>query len=292
VKVLIPSYNRYSHHARRALSHAGTLVARMHHPFVDTGHLLVGVIETRGSIGCQILIDLALDAEQTADYLQTLAPRLENPPDDTRNADDLNAALAYAADESAWLGHHYVGTEHLLLGITRGGVGNARELLRQFNVSAEQVRRRVRHALSDGARELDLQAAKRSARLSELSRRIITAAEQMAVALDHPTVGLGHLLLVMLMEERSPISALLRESGLDESRLREGLDAGESSMLVSIEVVLDQALDQAESLGSHYTGTEHLLLTMTADDAGRDLLHTYGLNPDAIRAQVKGRLSP
>jgi ATP-dependent Clp protease ATP-binding subunit ClpA len=290
VNLLVPSYNRYSHHARRALSHAGTLVIRLHHPFTDTGHLLVGVMETRGSVGCQILHDLELNAEIAADYLQSLLPTLQPPPEEARNADELNTALAYAADESAWLGHHYVGTEHLLLGITRTNVGNAREVLRYLNISPEQVRRRVRRALSDGARELDLQSAKRNARLTELSRRAITAAEQMAVSLDHPTVGLGHLLLVMLLEERSPISALLREEGLDEGRLREDLDAAAVPLLVSIEVVLDRALDQAESLGSHYTGTEHLLLTLTADETGRRLLIEQGMNPETIRGRVKTQL--
>lgn len=290
MKVLVPSYNRYSHHARRALTHAGTLVTRLRHPFIDTGHLLVGVMETHGSIGCQILQDLEMDAHTAADYLQTLAPTLEFPSEEIFNADELNAALAYAADESAWLGHHYVGTEHLLLGITRTNVGNARELLRHLNVSPEQVRRRVRRALSDGARELDLQSAKRTARLTELSRRAITAAELMAVSLDHLTVGLGHLLLVMLLEERSPISALLREQGLDETLLRQDLDAGDAAMLVSVEVVLDRALDQAESLGSHYTGTEHLLLTLAVDEMGRRLLIEQGLNPEVIRQRVKAQL--
>jgi ATP-dependent Clp protease ATP-binding subunit ClpA len=290
VKVLVPSYNRYSHHARRALSHAGALVVRLHHPLTDTGHLLVGVMETRGSIGYQILHDLELNAPAAIEYLKKLAPQIPAPPEEPPNADDLNAALAYAADESAWLGHHYIGTEHLLLGITRGGVGNARELLRYLKISPEQVRRRVRRALDGGAKELDLQAAKRSARLSELSRRAITAAEQLSVSMDHQSVGLGHLLLVMLMEERSPISALLRESGLDENQLRAGLDKAEAPLLVSIEVVLDRALDQAESLGSHYTGTEHLLLTLAADENGQALLRSQAIDPESVRQRIRQRL--
>lgn len=290
VKPLIPSYNRYSHHARRALTHAQMLVTRLRHPFADTGHLLVGVMETRGSVGFQVMGDLNLQAETAARYLQTLSPTLEEAPQEVRNAADLNTALAYAADEAAWFGHHYVGTEHLLLGITRTNVGNARELLRHLDVSQEQIRRRVRRALSDGARELDLQAAKRNARLTELSRRAIIAAEQSAVALDHPTVGLGHLLLVMLLEERSPTSTLLREAGLDESALRRKLTEADPTLLVSIEVVLDRALDQAERLGSHYTGTEHLLLTMAADEQGTGLIQTFGVNVSALRERIVAHL--
>lgn len=290
MKPLIPSYNRYSHHARRALTHAQTLVIRLRHPFADTGHLLVGVMETRGSVGFQIMGDLNVEAEAAAQYLQTLAPALDEAPSEVQNAPDLNTALAYAADEAAWFGHHYVGTEHLLLGITRTNVGNARELLRYLDISQEQIRRRVRRALSDGARELDLQAAKRNARLTELSRRAITAAEQSAVALDHPTVGLGHLLLVMLLEERSPTSAMLREAGLDEKTLRHKLAEADPAMLVSIEVVLNRALDQAERLGSHYTGTEHLLLTLAADEQGKALLQPFGVNPSALRERIIAHL--
>jgi ATP-dependent Clp protease ATP-binding subunit ClpA len=261
----------------------------LRHPFADTGHLLVGVLLTRGSIGSQILQELITDPATAESHLRSLSPSLEHLPPEVRNADELNAALAMAADESTWLGHHYVGTEHLLLGITRTNVGNARALLSFMDISPEQVRRRVRRALSDGARELDLQFAKRNAHLTELSRRVITAAEQMAVSLDHQTVGLGHLLLVLLQEERSPTSALLRAGGLDEAQLRHELqDMPES--FVSIEVVLDRALDQAQSMGSHYTGTEHLLLTLAADKDGSALLARFNLSPDDLRHRVKAQL--
>ncbi len=287
MKPLIPSYNRYSHHARRALTHAGLLVTRLRHPFADTGHLLVGVMQTRGSIGSQILQDMHLDIEEAIGYLRTLSPTLVRAPDDIRYADEFNAALAFAADESTWLGIHYIGTEHLLLGITRANIGNARILLNHLGASPEVVRRRVRHVVNDGARELDLQFAKRFARLTELSRRTITAAEQLAVTLDHPTVGLGHLLLVMLLEERSPISVLLHESGLDDTALRNRLDEGDAALLVSIEPVLNRALDQAESLGSHYTGTEHLLLTLAADEQGSNLLTVLGIDSVALVERVR-----
>jgi ATP-dependent Clp protease ATP-binding subunit ClpA len=207
---------------------------------------------------------------------------MERSPDEVFNADELNVALALASDESAWFGHHYIGTGHLLLGITRMNVGNARALLRSLDVSPELIRRHVRNALSDGITEPDLQLAKRNARLSELSRRVINAAEQLAVTLDHPTVGLGHLLLMLLLEERSSISALLR-GRLDETRLRHELESGDPALLAPLETVLDRVLDTAQSMGSHYTGTEHLLLTLIADENGVALLRRYGLDPDALR---------
>jgi ATP-dependent Clp protease ATP-binding subunit ClpA len=244
---------------------------------------------TRGSLGCQILQDLDLTPQLIEQALKALSPSLPKPPEEVLNADELNVALSLAADESAWFGHHYIGTGHLLLGITRMNVGNARALLRNLDISLELIRRYVRNALSDGISEPDLQLAKRNARLSELSRRVINAAEQLAVTLDHPTIGLGHLLLVLLLEERSSISGLLRSAGLDESRLRHDLDTGDPVLIASLEPVLDHVLDTAQRMGSHYTGTEHLLLTLIADENGTALLRRYGIKPASLRHHLESQ---
>src|SRR5262245_31074730 len=124
------------------------------------------------------------------------------------------------------------------------------------------------------------QYSRRSVRLSELSRRVISAAEQMAAAFHHPTIGLGHLLLALLLETRSPASALLHESGLNEMRLRNGLLKRDPLALINAENVLSQALSEISD--SHYIGTEHLLLALVLDVEGSTLLIAYGINLDDI----------
>ena len=71
-----------------------------------------------------------------------------------------------------------MGTEHLLLALARSREGGAPDLLRTLTISPDQIRRRVRLLLNDGVTELSLEAAKRAARLSELSRRVLNAARQ------------------------------------------------------------------------------------------------------------------
>jgi ATP-dependent Clp protease ATP-binding subunit ClpA len=286
----MPSYNRYSHHARRALSHTRALVTRFRHPMMDTAHLLVGVLLTKGSVGAQVLLEMDINPDHALRFLKTLYPRVDLPDDEIDQTAELDEALALATDEANWLGHHYVGTEHFLLGITRTNAGNASALLHAVNVSPEHVRYRARQALKEGPTEPDLQLAKRNARLTELSRRIITAAEQLAVTLDHQVVGLGHLLVVLLHEERSSTYRMLQESGLDDARLREGLKAEDSVLLLSIEGILNIALDRAESMGSHYTGTEHLLLTLLLDPSGISAMEYYGADTHDLRVRLEGKL--
>jgi ATP-dependent Clp protease ATP-binding subunit ClpC len=286
----MPSFNRYSHHARRALSHTRALVSRFRHPMMDTAHLLVGVLLTKGSVGAQVLLELDINPENAQRFLKTFYPRVDLPAEEIDQTGELDEALALATDEANWLGSHYVGTEHFLLGITRTNAGNASALLHSVNVSPEHVRYRARQALKEGPTEPDLQLAKRNAHLTELSRRVITGAEQLAVTLDHPVVGLGHLLVVLLQEERSGTYRMLQESGLDDARLRDGLAAEDSVLLLSLEGILNIALDRAESMGSHYTGTEHLLLTLLLDPSGLSAMEYYGADTHDLRIRLEGKL--
>lgn len=283
----MPSHRLYSHHARRALTHARLLVIRFAHQHMDTGHLLLGVLLTEGSIGCKVLQAMDLDAATAANHLQRLYPAQSIPDENPPSSEALKMTLELAAGEAEWLGHHYIGTEHFLLALTRSNAGEASHLLKLLNTTPEAVRSRVRRVLDQGiTAELELQFAKRRARLSELSRRVINAAEQTAVSMDHPTVGIGHLLLVLLLEKRSSTSTLLLASGLGEARLSQGLARPDPLLLVSIEIVLSKVVDEVERVGSHYTGTDHLLLTLTSDANGRAMLQAYGVDPDALRERL------
>lgn len=260
------------------------------HPRIDTGHLLVGVLLTDGSIGCTVLNELGLQAASAAPHLQRLTLSLEAIPQALVNDAALDVALELAADESVWLGHHYIGTEHLILGMTRTNVGNAGDLLHQLQVSPDLVRRRVRRALNDGLTEMTREQARLSARLSELARRVISAAEQYATASDHPTVGLGHLLIALLNERRGIVPQLIRGTPLTVTQLQHDLDMGDALLLARLDGALDQASELAKDYSNHYVGTEHLVLAMLLDPASQALLERYGVNRIKLKSAVEQQL--
>jgi len=281
--------HRYSHHANRALSHATALARRFQHADIDTAHLLVGVILAQGSIGSDIMIKLDLPPSVAEVYLKRLVLPDDNPPKNLKYHSTLDKALELAADEAHWLGHHYIGTEHFLLGITRTNVGNAIRLLRLVEIPPEQIRRRVRIALREGLTEFSLEVVRQNARLSELSRRVLNAAEQTAVSLDHPAVGLGHLLLALSKERRGVTATILKQSGLSEDKLDDDLQQGHDGLLISIDAAIQQAINQAEKLGSHYVGADHLLLALT-EEAGTTLLQNYNASPDKVNRLLQKHL--
>ena len=64
-------HHRYSHHVRRAISHAATLAQQYQHPRQDTAHLLVGVMLSEGSIGADVIV--GFPAEREAHFDNTVA---------------------------------------------------------------------------------------------------------------------------------------------------------------------------------------------------------------------------
>lgn len=280
---IMVSYQRYSHHARRALSHAEQLARMYQHPRQDTAHLLVGVLLAQGSLGAQVLDDFDLPIPVAQVYLKRLLAGDGESEGSIPVDASLQEALEQAADEAEWLGTHYIGTEHLILGITRTNLGNAIRLLHLLDVTPEQLRRRTRHLIMDGRAEFSLETVRANAKLSELSRRVLNAAEQKAVALDHSAVGLGHLLLALLHERRGVTSVILKQSGLDVDTLNAALQAPQRELLISIELVIGEAINQAEKYGSHYVGADHLLLALSLRDEGVALLRHFSTETEKIK---------
>jgi ATP-dependent Clp protease ATP-binding subunit ClpA len=109
--------------------------------------------------------------------------------------------------------------------------------------------------------------------------------------MGHRYVGLGHLLLVLARERRSICARLLHEAGLDIVALEANLTKTRPATGGLLEDVIDRAVDRAESFGSHYTGTDHLLLTLAQTPRGARLLRRYGADPQVIARQLRQVLS-
>lgn len=288
--------HRFSQNAQRALKRAIALSTYYAHAEVDTDHLFVGILFTEGSLGYQILMELEVSPQQALLELQAQHPSLEtisknNPP---VQSGDLRMALQLTAVESRWLGHHYVGTEHMLLALIRQGSEQIDKLLPRLALSPEQIRGRTRRLLLSGVSEITIEAVRRMARLSELGRRVLNAATQVAQDYGQNGVTPEHLLLVLSRERRSIANRLLAHCGFHveslERRIRllgENLAYGEATL----DRLIDRAVDRAEALGSHYTGTEHLLLAMTLSTEGQELLYSCGVDLACLQERLHGVLS-
>jgi ATP-dependent Clp protease ATP-binding subunit ClpA len=129
-----------------------------------------------------------------------------------------------------------------------------------------------------------------NARYSELVRRVVNAAEQHAQALGHATPGAGHLLAALLHERRGSARMLLTTCGVDVERLHADLSDGHADLLGGAQGALSGALELSTAAGSHYTGTEHLLLALVNLPACAARLTVYGADIDRLTAAVSDQV--
>jgi ATP-dependent Clp protease ATP-binding subunit ClpA len=255
--------------------------------------LFAGILRSEGSVGYQILADMAVDRVFVEEEVRLLHPVQPAENDRLPFSAALREALLYAVAESQWLDHHYVGTEHILLGLVRGGRGEVMALWQSLELSPDQIRGRAKRLLQEGISEITLEMARRMAKLSELGRRVLNAAEQVAHSYQQHSVGPAHLLYVLTRERRSITCRLLPDCDFDVDRFAELVPALPPKSVEAeamLDHLIDRAVDRAEALGSHYTGTEHILLAMTLEPRARDLLTDYGADVDCLQDRLREAL--
>src|SRR5664280_537103 len=142
------SMERFTQRARHVLALAHQEAERTHQGFIGTEHLLLGLLEEDGGVAGRVLRELGLEIERVREMIQ----RVSNPGDFETSkielAPDTQQVLEFAIDEAHKMGHHYIGTEHLLLGLVRSE-GAAMEVLKKLGVTPDQIRRQTRRVLQE-----------------------------------------------------------------------------------------------------------------------------------------------
>jgi ATP-dependent Clp protease ATP-binding subunit ClpC len=112
----------------------------------------VGLIEEEGGVAGRVLREMGLDVERVREMVMRLTVAGEGRfvPDKIELSNETQQVLEDAIDEARRLGHHYIGTEHLLLGLVRAD-GTAVEVLRRLGVTPEDVRRQTRRMLQESS---------------------------------------------------------------------------------------------------------------------------------------------
>ncbi|HOD44508.1 MAG TPA: ATP-dependent Clp protease ATP-binding subunit, partial [Anaerolineaceae bacterium] len=142
---------RFTQRARRVLGLAQQEAERLRQPTINTEHLLLGLMEEDGGVAGRVLRDLGLEPDRVREIVE----RLSGFGQTTGQRIDLSAGvqqvLEFAIEEARRLDHHYIGTEHLLLGLVRSTEGLALEALKKLGITPEQIRRQTRRVMQEGS---------------------------------------------------------------------------------------------------------------------------------------------
>lgn len=142
---------RFTQRARRVLSLAHAEAERARHPLIGTEHLLIGLIEEEGGVAGRVLREMGFEPERVREIVFRLTGEGKNPPGEKIElSNDTQQVLEYAVDEARRMGHHYIGTEHILLGLVRAE-GTAMEALRRLGATPDEIRRQTRRVLQESS---------------------------------------------------------------------------------------------------------------------------------------------
>lgn len=138
-------FEHFTEHARRVLELEGIEAQRMHHDYLGTEHLLLGLIREPAGHGHRALESLGADLAHVREALAKLVD--EGPetfiPDGFHLTERCRHVMELALEEARRLRHGHIGTEHLLLALLGEPDGVAMRVLAELNIAPEAVRDEV-----------------------------------------------------------------------------------------------------------------------------------------------------
>ncbi|GIL15003.1 MAG: ATPase [Chloroflexota bacterium] len=134
-------FDKFTKRARRVLTFAQEEAQRLNHNYIGTEHILLGLIREEEGLAAKVLRDLGLDQTRVRQVIEEIVGRGQAAPGTRLSLTPrTKRVIELAVDEARRMGHHYIGTEHLLLGLIREGDGIAVNVLKSLGVSPDKVR--------------------------------------------------------------------------------------------------------------------------------------------------------
>ncbi len=222
---------RFTQRARRVLSLAHEEAERLHHNYIGTEHLLLGLIREEGGVAGRVLRELGLEPARVKEMVERLTGIGRHSGGRISLAPSTEQVLQFAVEEARRMGHHYIGTEHLLLGLVRQGEGVGIDVLRRLGVSPEQIRRQTRRILQESPSRRSPQKSSSSRRESQAKTPLLDqlATDLTAMAEEgklDPVIGREMEIerVIQILARRTKNNpALIGEPGVGKTAIVEGL---------------------------------------------------------------------
>ena len=286
-------YN-FTERVRAVLAMARQEAARLHHEYVGTEHILLGVIREGEGVAATMLQNLGVGMDELERLIDEAvkrgSPALTTGPD-LPYTSRAKKVLELAMDEARQASHSYVGTEHLLLGLLREEKGIAAQVLVHVGVTIEKSRDEMLRILGTETESVGSRVRPASSevvfrrvpeplpRFIERLRTVLADAHKVAADRSVTEVTPAHLAIALLEHDEGMANAALDRLGLDRGAailaLNDltplgtavitpetimGLDAAGIAVLQAMDVAQHQARAQ-------FAGTQHLLIGLLTTSA-------------------------
>jgi ATP-dependent Clp protease ATP-binding subunit ClpA/predicted dehydrogenase len=235
----------YTPRVKKVLALAAKEAKNLHHFYVGTEHILLGLMREGDGVAARVLKNFKVDIEQTRlEILKELDPTFAAVPGDavtkacgesgtstqpvseTSGEDDLSAqeagptpaaqkALRFAREEAERMKHHFIGPEHILIGLIAVGQGMAFDALLKLGFRLAEVQETIeKQVVVEGDQETPGQLD------YTRGKAVLARAIEEAKALHQNFVGTEHILLGLLRQEDGLVPQILKDHGVDPAKAR------------------------------------------------------------------------
>jgi ATP-dependent Clp protease ATP-binding subunit ClpC len=225
-------FDKFTDRARKVLTLAQDEAQRFNHNYIGTEHLLLGLVREGEGVAARVLENMNVELPKVRTAVEFIIGRGDRPVvGEVGLTPRAKRVIELAIDEARRLGHNYIGTEHLLLGLVREGEGIAAGVLESLGVNLDKVRHEVIRVLSQSSATGPATSSSESKRgstsktptVDQLGINLTDAAR--AGKLD-PVVGREkeiERVVQILSRRRKNNPALIGEPGVGKTAIAEGL---------------------------------------------------------------------
>lgn len=216
-------FKRFTERARRVIILAREEAERHHHEYLGTEHILLGMLKDGGGIAITVLQKAGLSVDQIRLEVERHLPRNANSliVGEIPFTPKAKKVLEYAVEEARLMGHNYIGTEHLLLGLLKEKEGIAAKVLNNLSIRLVETREKILNLLQEPATKTKEKS--KTPALDEFGRDLTELAQ--ASKLD-PVIGREDEIerVVQILCRRTKNNpVLIGEPGVGKTAIVEGL---------------------------------------------------------------------
>jgi ATP-dependent Clp protease ATP-binding subunit ClpA len=178
-------FERFTDRARRVVVLAQEEARLLHHNYIGTEHLLLGLVHEGEGLAGKVLDSLGVTlARARASITEMIGVGSGVPQGHIPFTPRSKKCLEISLRESLKLGHNYIGTEHILLGILAEGEGVAAQILIKYGLTLKQVEAAVLEQIKNYAPEMAGSTLGVNDRIDSLERTLATGLDEMKKILE------------------------------------------------------------------------------------------------------------
>ena len=218
-------FERFSEGARKVLTKAQEEAKRLGHGYIDTEHILLGIVDEEAGVAAKVLTNLGVPLAKVRAAVEFVVGKGERrTTGEISLAPRAKRAIEVAVDEARRLNSSYIGSEHLLLGLLGGKEGVACNVLENFGITLERAREEAAQVMRhESMHARTNRAASKTPTLDQLGTDLTALAR--AGKLD-PIIGRSQEIerVIQILSRRTKNNpALIGEPGVGKTAIVEGL---------------------------------------------------------------------